>query len=108
MMIPFSGMPRMPTRRSRAPRSEKALVRAVARVGEGSPAKCGSAQESDADEAYALCEAQARDEMNASAAEKAVRNHRLPGLPQQALFSTPRTRRPGSNTASARRAPPKR
>src|SRR6266446_4329535 len=61
MMIPFSGVPRMPTRRSRVPRSEKALVRAVARVGEGSPAKCGSAQESEADRVYAPSEAQARE-----------------------------------------------
>jgi hypothetical protein len=41
-------------------------------VGEGSPARCGSAQESNANGAYALREAQARDEMNASAAEKAA------------------------------------
>jgi hypothetical protein len=67
MMIPFSGMPRMPTRPSRVPRSEKALVRAVARVGEGSPAKCGSAQESEADRVYAPSEAQARDRGSDSA-----------------------------------------
>jgi len=40
----------------------KALVRAVARGRGGCPAGCGSAQESDANRAYALSEAHARDE----------------------------------------------